>query len=145
MKTTACVPCEEKLTKLPPNILAASVCEIVYQLMTIEVPPSRPTSLLILGSRCCISDSDGAISPTVSSVSTAYPVSLGCVARRSPGSSTSAAEPSPSPAPLRLEAGVANRDIVSSHHRLGRPRVAENEQEKPAAPPGVARKTASGA
>jgi len=36
----------------------------------------------------------------------------------------------PSSSPLRLEAGVTNRDIVSSQHRLGRPRVAENEEEK---------------
>lgn len=61
--------------------------------MTIAVPPRCPTSVLILGSCCCISDSDGAISPTVSSVSTAYTVSLGCAARRSPGSSTSPLPP----------------------------------------------------
>lgn len=70
-KTTACVPCEEKANQLLSNILSASMCETVYQqLMTIAIPPTRPTSLSILGSRCCISDSDGAISPTVSSVST---------------------------------------------------------------------------
>lgn len=68
---------------------------------------------MIWGSRCCISDSDGAISPTVSPVSTAYPVSLGSIAVRSPSSSTSGAETSPYPASLHLEAEMANRDTVS--------------------------------
>ena len=81
--------------------------------MTIAILLTRPASSLNWGSRCYISDGDGAISPTVSPVSTAYPVSLGSIAVRCPGSSTSGAETSPYTTPLRLEAEMANRDIVS--------------------------------
>ena len=81
--------------------------------MTIAILLTRPASSLMWRSRCCISDSDGAISPTVSPVSTAYLVSLGSIAVKCPGSSTSAAETSPYPAPLHLDVEQANRDIVS--------------------------------
>ena len=96
--------------------------------MTITILPTRPACALIWGSRWCISNSDGAISPTVSPVSTAYPLSLGSLARGPLVLRPLVPRPLLTRLLSTLEAEAANRDI-DSPQAITVLVVAESEQE----------------
>jgi hypothetical protein len=99
-ETTACVPCEEEASQLLSNILSASMCHVRDNISVVDDqsnPSDSPHRFVDMGKSLLLylRQRWRYLSNRIFRLHTAYPVSLGCIAMRSPGSSMFGAETSP--------------------------------------------------